>query len=64
MTSLQASAAWEFLGKPGLITPDRLPEAGESLHEGNVGYHMRKGLHFLSREDWNQYINFLHKHLD
>ena len=64
LTSLWASQAWEFLGKPGLITPDRMPAAGETLHEGCVGYHMRKGLHFLSREDWNYYFRFLHKHLD
>ena len=64
LTSLWASQAWEFLGKPGLVTPDRLPMAGDALHDGCVGYHMRKGLHFLSREDWNHYFSFMRKHLD
>lgn len=54
-----ASAAWEQLGRPGFIHPDRLPEAGEVLHEGCVGYHVRRGCHYLSREDWNRYMDFL-----
>ena len=61
LTTLHASAAWELLGVPGLITPDKMPEAGDHLPEGNVAYHMRAGEHFLSREDWNYYIKFLDK---
>ena len=59
LTTLHASAAWELLGKPGLITPDKLPEENDVLHEGFIGYHLRPGKHFLSREDWNYYIRFL-----
>lgn len=64
LTSLFASQAWTLLGEEGLITPDRLPQAGDSLHAGAVGYHLRAGGHFLSREDWQQYIHFLNLHLD
>ena len=46
-------------GMKGFIHPDRLPEIGELLHEGDIGYHMRKGIHFLGREDWLNYIKFL-----
>jgi len=56
---VSAGKAWELLGKPGFIHPDRLPEAGDVLHEGSVGYHLRTGKHFLSREDWNRYMDFL-----
>ena len=59
LTSLHASSAWELLGHKGLITPDKLPEPGDHLAEGNVGYHLRAGRHFMSREDWNHYIKFL-----
>ncbi len=59
LTSLHASSAWELLGEKGLITPDKLPEIGDHLTEGNIGYHLRAGRHFLSREDWNYYIKFL-----
>jgi hypothetical protein len=50
------------LGEKGLVTPDRLPAVGDVLHEGKIGYHLRKGDHFLSREDWNYYFQFLNRH--
>ena len=59
LTSLWASQAWDLLGMPGLVTPDRMPETGELLHEGHVGYHVREGGHFFSREDWQNYIRFM-----
>ena len=59
LTSLHASSAWELLGERGLITPDKLPEPGDHLLDGNIGYHLRAGKHFISREDWNHYIKFL-----
>lgn len=58
LTTAWASQAWEFMGVPGLIAPNRLPQPGEAFHEGRVGYQLRPGLHFLSREDWNDYIRF------
>lgn len=63
LTTLWASQAWEMLGKEGLVTPDRMPEPGDALHEGTVGYHLRAGTHFFSREDWNMYIRFLNNRL-
>lgn len=59
LTSLHASTAWELLGEKGLITPDKMPQVGDHLTEGNVGYHLRAHKHFFSREDWNHYIKFL-----
>ena len=59
LTALDASRAWELLGSKGLITPDRMPKPGDIFHDGCIGYHMRSGEHFLSREDWNYYIKFL-----
>ena len=59
---LSASAAgkvYEQLGLPGLVSPDRYPFAGETFQEGHVGYHLRHGEHFLSREDWNLYCRFI-----
>ncbi len=63
LTALWASQAWEMLGVPGLKTPDRLPAAGDILFGGNVGYQLRAGTHFLSREDWNRYMLFLDEKL-
>ena len=45
-------------GSVGFIHPDRLPAVGDTFHEGNIGYHLRSGCHYLSREDWNLFIRF------
>lgn len=54
-----ATPVWEALGLPGLVTPDRYPLPGEALQEGSIGYHIRRGCHYLSREDWNRFMDFL-----
>lgn len=59
---LSCTAADEFYrenGKTGFVAPNKFPETGECFHDGSIGYHMRKGLHYLSREDWKMYIDFL-----
>jgi len=53
-----ASAAWEALGKPGIAVPDELPQIPYRTADGSVGYHVRTGAHYLSREDWNKFIAF------
>ncbi|MBQ4353766.1 MAG: hypothetical protein IJC71_02620 [Clostridia bacterium] len=54
-----ASPAWELLGETGFVHPDRLPAAWDRFADGNVGYHLRPGAHFLSRHDWKRYIDFI-----
>ena len=61
LTTLHASSVWEILGEKGLVTPNQMPVAGELLGEGSVGYFLRSGRHFLSREDWNSAMAFLKK---
>ncbi len=61
LTTCHASCAWELLGKEGIITPDRMPKAGDSFDDGSIHYHLRSYGHFLSREDWGKYIKFLDK---
>ncbi len=61
LTTLHASSAWELLGERGLITPDCLPPPPSILDEGRVCYHIRRGLHWFSREDWLAYIRILDK---
>ncbi len=50
-----SSGAW---GADGLICEDRLPRVGDVYHGGHVGYHLRAGEHYFSREDWNTFIAF------
>jgi len=58
---LACVAAGELWEKDGFITPDRPPRIGDSFHEGKVGYHLRAGEHFFSREDWLNFMTFLRK---
>ena len=63
LSCFAASAAWENLGQKGLVAPDRYAEVGEQFSEGNISYHLRAGLHYLSREDWQIYMDYIKKHL-
>ena len=59
LTSLHSSSAWELFGEKGLVCPDRLPTIGDNFTEGKINYHLRDDNHYLSREDWNIYMNYL-----
>ena len=59
LSCVAASDYFKAQGKLGFIHPDRLPEVGECFHGGDVGYHLRAGTHYMSREDWKYYIEFL-----
>lgn len=50
---------YEECGKDGLICPDRLPASGERFAGGNVAYHIRPGQHYISRTDWNYYMDYM-----
>lgn len=64
MNACAVSEYYEKLGLPGLGHKDRLPEPEECYHDGKVGYHARKGPHFLSRHDWQKYMAYIRKHMD
>ena len=59
LSCFAANEVYEKLGMKGFVCADRMPEAGERFHEGNIGYHLRKGTHYLGREDWNNFIDYL-----
>jgi hypothetical protein len=61
LSACTLNRVYALYGKKGLVHPDRLPEPGETFHEGDVGFHLRDGEHFLSRYDWNKYLSFINK---
>lgn len=61
LSCVAASRAYELLGERGLITPDALPVPRTTLHEGRIGYHLRAGTHYFSREDWSLAMQFIRK---
>lgn len=56
-----ATPAWQLFGKKGLLHPQRMIETGDSFCEGEAGIYMRPHTHYLSRYDWNKYIDFFFK---
>ena len=42
----------------GFVCPDRLPEIDDIFFEGDIGYHMRAGLHYFTRTDWQRLMRF------
>lgn len=64
LSCVAASEYYEKHGMKGFIHPDRLPNADEYFHDGDIGYHLRKGTHYFSREDWGYYIRFLNRSFD
>lgn len=57
-----AGEAWNLLGV-GENLPKESDFTGSEiyLNGGRIGYHLREGLHFMSRYDWKKYIDFLER---
>ncbi len=58
----ETDRVYKLLGLPGFIHPDRMIEPGDVFHEGTIGLHMRPYGHYLSRYDWNRYMDFIQSH--
>ena len=54
-----ASKVYEALGLKGLVSPDEYPQGGTKLNKGGIAYHLRDGTHFLSRYDWQCFMEYL-----
>lgn len=63
LSCVAASKAWNLYGKAGIITPDKLFECGDTLIQGDVGFHLRSGKHYHSRTDWLIYMEAAKKYL-
>ena len=59
LSCVAATPAYETHGLAGMVCEDRLPVAGDEYHEGSIGYHLRPGLHYFGREDWNRLMTFV-----
>lgn len=56
LSCVAASPVYELYGLKGLIHEDKYPEAPAWLNEGSIRYHIRRGMHYMSREDWLAYL--------
>ena len=64
LVCLASSPVWELHGVKGFIGEDRLPVVDDNFTKGNVGFFLRGGSHFFSRDDWNVYIKALKEHFN
>ena len=58
-----ATAAWTLHGVPGFIGPVEAAVPGDAFQQGRISYHLRDGLHYLSRTDWLHYMAFVKANL-
>ncbi|MCI5652371.1 MAG: hypothetical protein MR295_09105 [Ruminococcus bromii] len=61
---IAASPAFERLGLTGFVFDGAEAAPGTVLHAGNIGYHIRNGSHYMSREDWQNFVAYLKKHIN
>ena len=59
LTCVATSEVYEAKGLDGFVCEDRPPRVGDIYHKGHIGYHLRSGLHYFSREDWQRLIEFI-----
>lgn len=59
LACIAASGYYEENGLTGLVSDKKCPEVGDFFPKGHIGYHMRKGNHYFSREDWHRYMEYL-----
>ena len=55
------SPYYEGLGLSGFVGADKEAIVGKCYHDGRVGYHLRPGRHYQSREDWLKVMAYLQK---
>ena len=59
LSCVAAGEYFEAQGLTGFVHPKRLPVIGDFFDKGYIGYHMRAGKHYFSREDWQYFIKYL-----
>ena len=59
LSCMAASPVWSLYGKEGYIGKTGPPQTGDSFSSGEIHYHLRDGMHFLSRRDWISYMDYI-----
>ena len=61
LSAYLANDVYGLYGLRGLVHSGEIPNAKTVLDEGDACYHIRHGNHYLSREDWAVYMNYIKK---
>ena len=62
LTLYKTNDVYRLFSMKGLVTDDRLPSVPSVWNDGEASYHIRTGMHFLSRGDWNVYMDYMDTH--
>ena len=52
-------AVYSLYGKRGVSHTETIPDAKTVCDGEDAHFHIRHGNHYLSREDWNAYMDFI-----
>ncbi len=66
LSAYYADPVYRLLGTEGLGGPAPSPEpppVDQPRASGTIGYHIRSGVHDVTRYDWEQYLSFADRHL-
>jgi len=61
LACVAADNVYKYLGCKGFVYPDRLPLENDKFHEGDIGYHLRPGVHAFTKSDWEMFIEYFEK---
>lgn len=60
---IETTKVYNLLNEKGLIYDKKdYPIAGEDYLEGDIGYHLRQGTHYLTRYDWQRFMKYMNIH--
>ncbi len=60
---IETSKVYNKFDKKGFIyDKESYLEPGCEYLEGDIGYHLRKGTHYLTRYDWQRFMKYMNKH--
>jgi hypothetical protein len=58
---VEAAPVYQLYGLAGTGSPMQ-PGIAQPLHDGAIGYHLRKGKHDLTVEDWRYFMDYADRH--
>jgi len=62
LSCVHATPVYRLFGLKGMET-DKQPPLDQPIHDGRIGYHIRKGGHGMTEYDWQRFMDFADRRL-